>query len=68
MIKRRTRPVATYDAQIIRVVVCRLCIARDDLRAAGANRAAAYVARALKSAEGALRHAQGVLARKAGKP
>lgn len=32
--------------------------ARDCLRAAGAARAADYVARALKSAEGAYRHAE----------
>lgn len=33
--------------------------ARNILRHAGAKKAADYVARALKSAEGALRHAQG---------
>jgi hypothetical protein len=38
-------------------------VARTLLRAAQANNAANYVARALKSAQGALNHAQGRLAR-----
>jgi len=43
----------------IRNAIAGMRKARDELRAAGAGKAADYVARALKSAEGALRHVQG---------
>ncbi len=42
---------------LIRRAIDQLKAARDDLRGAGSKNAADYVARALKSAEGALRHA-----------
>lgn len=41
-----------------KVAVAMLKEARDTLRAADCNSAAAYAQRALKSAEGAVRHAQ----------
>jgi hypothetical protein len=43
---------------LIKAAIEDLRTARHRLRDAGANKAADYVARAMKSAEGALRHAQ----------
>lgn len=42
----------------VRNAIEALKTAREELRIAGANNAADYVARALKSAEGALRHSE----------
>jgi hypothetical protein len=42
----------------VRDAIAYLKLSRDLLRSAKANRAADYVARSLKSAEGALRHAR----------
>jgi hypothetical protein len=50
--------VHAYRLQLIRDALTKLRNARDLLRYAKANRAATYVARALKSAEGAERHAE----------
>jgi hypothetical protein len=44
--------------QLARLATAHLKQARDELRKAEANKAADYVQRALKSAEGAVRHAQ----------
>lgn len=56
--KRRARVIG--QAAVLKCIgaVAQLRIARDWLRAAGAKNAADYVARALKSAEGAKRHAE----------
>lgn len=56
---------ATKEVMMIHGAICELKNARDNLRAAGANKAADYVARALKSTEGALRHARHMATRKA---
>jgi hypothetical protein len=61
--KQRKRPVEVLDVAYIRHAVCNLKYVRKQLRDGGAGNAANYVARALKSAEGALRHAQAMLAR-----
>jgi hypothetical protein len=53
-----TRPLLQTDVNNIRLAIADLKGARDRLRFAGANKAADYVARALKSAEGAERHAR----------
>jgi hypothetical protein len=57
-----TRPHPQTDVNNIRLAILDLKAVRDRLRFAGANKAADYVARALKSVEGAERHAK----RKAG--
>jgi hypothetical protein len=54
---RSLRPFRAGAAEEIGRAIRTLRDARQKLRGAGANRAAAAVARALKSAEGALRHA-----------
>ena len=60
-----TRHKASYsDLANIRWALASLRAARRRLRAAGSDRAADYVARAIKSAEGALRHAQLCVQRK----
>jgi len=51
------RPVKADDLTEIRAAIAKLREARDLLAHAGAKRAAEYVRRALKSAEGAERHA-----------
>jgi hypothetical protein len=53
----RHTPEALVCLDEIRRSIAYLKNARDRLRYAGAKRAAAYVARALKSAQGAERHA-----------
>lgn len=55
---RTLRPYQDGDRQRILAALNRLRDARSDLIEAGATSAAAYVRRALKSAEGALRHAE----------
>jgi hypothetical protein len=55
---RQLRKVAQADVDLISMAIARLHIARAFLRSAGAKNAAVYVARALKSAEGAQRHAE----------
>ena len=47
------------NISLVRDAIEDLRKARNRLRYAGADKAADYVARAMKSAEGALRHAQG---------
>ena len=61
--RQRRRPVSGSDVRKIVSAIDYLKIARDMLRDAGAHHAATYVARAIKSADGAARHAEGVLAR-----
>lgn len=61
--KQRNRPVVPQDLQRIYIAVTMLNDAQRMLRAAAANNAAAYVARAIKSTQGALRHARGRLDR-----
>lgn len=56
--KRRARYTGARGLTAIRTAIARLKDARDGLRGAGCKNAADYVARALKSAEGAERHAQ----------
>jgi hypothetical protein len=55
----RKRLIGYDDLCGISTAVESLRFARDRLRLAGANNAASYVARALKSAQGAFRHAEG---------
>lgn len=50
---------AEHRLTIIQAAIAGMRKARDELRVVGADKAADYVVRALKSAEGALRHAQG---------
>jgi hypothetical protein len=57
--KRRATIAAADQPAEIQIAINRMCEARDILRACGAKNAADYVARALKSAEGAYRHAKG---------
>lgn len=57
--RRATVPLQYQPAAITQARVA-LMFARDRLRAAGCKKAADYVARALKSAEGAERHAIGM--------
>ena len=61
--KQRKRPVTPMDVERIGNAESYLQAARALLRKAGAGNAANYAARALKSAQGALRHAEGRLAR-----
>jgi hypothetical protein len=56
---REAEPMTRLHLHQIDRAVTQLRDARDELRAAGACRAAAAVARAVKSAEGARRHAAG---------
>ncbi len=55
---RKLRTVKRGDIGKINAAIGALRTARRYLREAGAKRSAAYVARALKSAEGAERHAR----------
>jgi hypothetical protein len=55
--RRKVRPLPQTDVNNIGLAILDLKAARNRLRFAGADRAADYVARALKSAEGAQRHA-----------
>jgi hypothetical protein len=57
------KPLPQTDVNNIALAIADLKGVRDRLRFAGADRAANYVARALKSAEGALRHAEGMASR-----
>jgi len=57
------RTVTLADVDTIQKAVEALKFARNRLRSVGARKSADYVGRALKSAEGALRHAEGVTAR-----
>jgi hypothetical protein len=61
--KRRATIAPEYQPAAITQARLALMAARDHLRAAGCKRAADYAARALKSAEGAERHAIGMLSR-----
>lgn len=61
--RKRTRPATETDEMRIESALSCLQRARLFLRDAEANNAANYVARALKSAQGALRHVRGRLAR-----
>lgn len=54
----KLRPATEDDVDTIDMAIGNLRVARDDLREAGAVRAALAVSRAIKSAEGALRHAE----------
>jgi hypothetical protein len=56
--KRRARIVASFRPVVIRDALGDLKKARDKLRSCGCKNAADYVARALKSAEGAANHAE----------
>jgi hypothetical protein len=63
--KHRNRPVTACDTAYIELAVGNLQAARRYLRTAGAHNAANYVARALKSAQGAFNNAQRQLAKQA---
>lgn len=54
---RTLKPITASERREIDAAIVDLRRARDLLRQAGATQAAKYVARALKSAEGARRHA-----------
>ena len=54
---RRLRTTTSHDIALLHRAVDSLRVTRDLLKAAGAVRAAQYTRAALKSAEGALRHA-----------
>lgn len=56
--KQRARPVTTADEMRIESALMHLHDARDLLRKAEAGNAANYVARAMKSVQGALNHAR----------
>lgn len=60
---KKIRDVSGDDIRRIDRAIDDLKLVRDELRIVGAKRAASYVARAIKSAEGAQRHANGVLSR-----
>ena len=55
---KRLTPYSGMDVYAIKLAIVELRLARNHLRIANANRAASYVVRVLKSAEGALRHAK----------
>ena len=55
---RKLRSVSAQDGDLIRHYIYKLRIIRSGLRSLGASKAAAYVQRALKSTEGALRHSE----------
>lgn len=59
--KQRNRPVTTADECRIEAALYYLGIARANLREVQANNAAAYVARAIKSTQGALNNARRML-------
>lgn len=59
--KQRNRPVTTRDEIDIEAARFHLQEAREQLRRAQANNAAAYVARAIKSTQGALNNARRML-------
>jgi hypothetical protein len=63
MAKQRGRTADTWDLNRIREACASLRNIRATLHSAGAHRAADYVQRALKSAEGAERHARSMLDR-----
>lgn len=63
--RQREFPVTEADAEMIRMACSELRHAVAFLRTAGAINAANYAARALKSADGARRHAEGRLNREA---
>jgi hypothetical protein len=60
---RAFRHAGLEDLATIDLAISRLREARHLLRGAGAAKAASYVGRALKSAEGAMRHATSAVAR-----
>lgn len=62
---RKPREVTPRQLECIACAISRLQVAREFLCDAGACNAAAYVARAIKSAEGAKRHAEGLVLRQA---
>ena len=57
----KLRNVTPHQMDLIKAAVAHLMKARDHLRTAGAKNASAYVARALKSAQGAQSHAHRAL-------
>jgi hypothetical protein len=59
MPKQRNRPVTSDDIANIQTAITSLQHARLCLRLAGAGNAHAYAGRAIKSAQGALRNAEG---------
>lgn len=61
--KQRNRPIEELDPVRCMEAIELMRRARSKLRAAQAGNAANYVARAIKSAEGARNHAQGMLDR-----
>lgn len=60
---RQARPVSVDEVNNIVTASTYLRVARELLKKAGARNAAAAVQRAIKSADGAERHARGVLSR-----
>lgn len=67
-IKKRGRPVTPGDVQRIETALRHLQSARSYLRDAGANKAAEYVQRAIKSTQGACNNAQAHLPRQERNP
>lgn len=65
MARKRKRTVTTTDVEDIRGALDHLRLAKEHLRSAGAWHAVDYTKRAIKSAEGARRHAEGRLFRQA---
>jgi hypothetical protein len=55
---RKLKPITVKEYTVLLDALDDLKAARGRLRFAGAKKAAAYVARALKSAQGAARHAE----------
>jgi len=60
---RKAREITPRHLEYIACAISRLQVAREFLRIAGSIDAAAYVARAIKSTEGAKRHAEGLARR-----
>jgi len=60
---RKPREITSRQLEYIACAISRLEVAREFLRLAGAVRSAEYVGRAVKSAQGARRHAEGLAER-----
>lgn len=61
--KRRAQVAAELRPQVTLFAIGHLKTARVELRACGSRRAADYVARAIKSAQGALHHSERMVQR-----
>lgn len=65
---RQIRSVTDEDVALIALAIMDVTRARDRLKKAGARQAARYTARALKSVEGAYRHADRLRFRQTARP